>query len=92
MRTLGWALGGFFLLDALVDLLGGEGAMRGLRRGLADRLPAPVGHALADMTDVNPTALRTMGVLNLLAGVGLVLLTLFGSRTVREVLVVEEAG
>ncbi len=92
MRYVGWALGGFFLLDALVDLVGGPRAMRGLRHGLAERLPAPMGRALNAMTDVNPTALRTMGALNLLAGAGMVLLTLFGSRTVRDVLVVEKVG
>lgn len=87
MKKLGWLLGGIYLVNGIIDLFGGEKAMKWMRSVMAKRLPSPVGHGLRKMTDLNPTALRTMGILNLLGGVGMVLVTATaGARRHRRML------
>ncbi len=73
MKKLGLILGGIYLVNGVIDLLGGEHAMKWMHSTMAKRLPAPVGNSLRKMTELNPTALRTIGVLNLLGGIGMVL-------------------
>jgi len=75
MKKLGWILGGIYLVNGIIDLVGGKHAMKWMHHKMARKLPHPVGKALKRMTEVNPVALRTMGILNLVGGTGLVLAT-----------------
>jgi hypothetical protein len=86
MRILGWLLGGLLLTDGLLSLIGKRDLVCQLNSAVGNRLPAPVGETLKKATDVNPTALTAMGINNLVAGTGMVLVsTLIGlSRLARQ--------
>jgi len=82
MRIFGWVLGGLFLVDGVLALAAKRDVMKVVNVAIGRKLPHPVSKTLRKVTDVNDTALRAMGINNVLAGAGmLVLSTLVGGRS-----------
>jgi hypothetical protein len=81
MRYVGWVLGGLFLVDGLLGLIGKKDLVKRFNSTVGKRLPDPVEDKLNKATDINDTAITAMGINNLIAGVGMVLVaTLTGGR------------
>ncbi|HEY3376927.1 MAG TPA: hypothetical protein VGL77_05470 [Armatimonadota bacterium] len=75
MRYLGLFLGGLFLTDGLLSIIGRKDLVERLNRSVGKRLPDPVNKTLKKATDVNDTALTALGINNLIAGAGMVLVS-----------------
>lgn len=81
MRYVGWILGGLFLADGLLSLIGKRDLVARVNSAVGKKLPGKVEAKLNKATDVSDTALSMMGINNLIAGVGMVLVsTLTGRR------------
>jgi cytoplasmic iron level regulating protein YaaA (DUF328/UPF0246 family) len=81
MRYLGWVLGGLFLTDGLLGLIGKRDLIKRLNSSVGKKLPSKVGNTLNQATNINDTAVKAMGINNVIAGAGMVLVaTLTGLR------------
>ncbi len=75
MRYLGWSLGGLFLVDGLFSLLGKRDLIKMLNSSLGNKLPKPINKSLKKATNVNDSAFTAMGINNLIAGLGLLVVS-----------------
>lgn len=75
MRYVGWVLGGLFLVDGLFALIGKRDLLKWANTAVGKRLPNPVEKTLKKATHVNNTTLTTMGINNLVAGAGMLLVS-----------------
>ena len=73
MRILGWVLGALFLTDGLLALINKRPLLKEVNLNVGRSLPEPVGKTLKKASDVNETARAAMGINNLIAGAGMVL-------------------
>ena len=81
MRILGWVLGGLFLTDGVLALTKRQELIKWTNSRIGKRLPGRVEDKLKKATNVNDTALTMMGINNLIAGAGMVLVaSLVGLR------------
>lgn len=85
MRFLGLALGGLFLTDGLLSVIGKKALIKRINSKVGKRLPNKMESKLVKATDVNNTAVTAMGINNIIAGAGMVLVaTLVGLGKARQ--------
>ncbi len=81
MRYVGWTLGGLFLVDGLLALIGKQDFVKLISNTVGKKLPAPVTKTLKRAGSVNDTAMTGMAINNVIAGTGMVLVaTLAGGH------------
>jgi hypothetical protein len=77
VRYAGWIIGGMYILDGLVSLLGGHRAIQWTKSNLGPSLPASWNRVLDEMDTADESLITTWGINNLIAGVSIVLVTSF---------------
>ncbi|MHB9132083.1 MAG: hypothetical protein ACYDBB_13495 [Armatimonadota bacterium] len=75
MRYVGWVLGGLFLVDGLVAVVGKRDWMRKVNSAVGSVLPHDAKHAMMKAANVSDEATMAMGINNLIAGTSLVLVS-----------------
>lgn len=90
MRLLGWTLGGLFLLDGLIALIGGKRSVKWADQKLSKRLPKPLGKTLHEATRADKRVIRAWGINQLIAGIGMTLAALSSARAVGTMVMVEQ--
>lgn len=90
MRKIGWILGGLFLLDGLIALIGGMRSVKWMDTRLSKRLPKRLGKTLHEASKADRRVLRAWGVNQLIAGVGMTLAALSSTKNMGRMLMVEQ--
>ena len=80
MGKVGWILGGLYAVDGLIALVGGRRVMKWADRRFGRRLPSKWAHLLKQGTNVKPGVLTAWGINNLLAGMGMLAVTMLVRR------------
>lgn len=73
MRYVGWILGGVYLLDGILALSRKRAMVKKVGATVMKRLPDRMERTVKRMTNVNDTAMTAMGINNIIAGTGMVL-------------------
>ncbi|GEM_PF-6067416 len=90
MRKLGWILGGLFLLDGLVALIGGKRSVKWMDTRLSKRLPRRLGRTLHQAGKADRRVLRAWGINQIIAGIGMTLAALSSARAMAGRMVMVE--
>ena len=84
MRNLGWILGGLFLADGIIALVGGPRIMKWSYQKFGKKAPKRLARQMKEAQDIAPGMMGAWGINNVLAGLGMLALTLLlGHRAAR---------
>lgn len=85
MRIFGWLLGGLLLADGILAIMKKRDLIKTVTHKVGDKLPSPLSRTLRKATDINDTARKAMAINNLLAGMGMLLVsTLTGWHRMKQ--------
>lgn len=90
MRRLGWILGGLFLLDGLVALIGGRRSVKWANAKLSRRLPRSLGKTLREATHADKRVIRAWGINQVIAGIGMTMPALSSAKAMGRMVMVEQ--
>lgn len=83
MRHWGWILGGLFVVDGIIALVGGPRLLKWSYTKYGKKVPKHLAHQLKEAQNLGPAMTGAWGVNNVVAGLGMLALTLSQRRHAR---------
>jgi len=80
MRNWGWILGGLFVADGIIALVGGPRLLKWSYKKYGKQAPKHLARQLKEAQDLGPAMTGAWGVNNVVAGLGMLALTLLSQR------------